>query len=260
MLRFRETAFGKSGSCFMSPSGKILGTDKKDMGDYDSIEHKWFVRDNYKKFGFTEKDLETNSSGDLLETAICNGWISARWGAGRGGKTHGYAFIRVSTVSRVKKRLDGLIIDLTDAVGDDAEIYIEEYGTVPFKSPPKRVFSGTPREWLKESKEKHGRAPKLKEAFSEEDYSKYFPEDFDPRIQSGKAWEPERTNSEGWLTCPNPDDYSSALWRALKDRYLPEYYPQLSEKEREEIAHIASNAFWAGNGRGHENGRSSLLA
>jgi len=86
---------------------------------------------------------------------------------------------------------------------------------------------------------------RFREAFSDEDYEKYFPIGFDPRDQSGKCW-PERSTSDGWLTCRNPDDYASALWAILKDRFLPEHYPQLNEIERDEIASIASHAFWAG--------------
>jgi len=151
VLLFRETSFSKKGSCWLSPDGKILGLEKKDMDGYDSIEHKFFAKDNYKLFGFTKDDLKNNSASDLLEMAVCRDWITARWGAPPTKNTHGYIFFRLSTVNRVKKRLNNLLLDLLKITGNDVEISIEEYGTIPFKSPPKNVFHGTPKEYFKES-------------------------------------------------------------------------------------------------------------
>jgi len=167
MLRFREFVFAKNGSCFLSPTGKIFGTNKKDIGDNTyGVEHKWFIKDNLKIFGFTKEDLNGNSAGDLLETAICNGWITARWGAPppKTKRAHAFIWFRVSVLNKVRKRLEKLLIDLMDVVGNDPEISIEEYGTVPFKNMPKNVFSGSPEEFFRESHKGNKKAQILKES------------------------------------------------------------------------------------------------
>jgi hypothetical protein len=58
------------------------------------------------------------------------------------------------------------------------------------------------------------------------------------------------------LTSPNPDDYYSALWDKMQS-YLKTHY-NLPANEAEQIASIVSNAFWAGNARGHENAREQI--
>jgi hypothetical protein len=95
----------------------------------------------------------------------------------------------------------------------------------------------------------------INKSFSLEDYKKYFPKDWDPTDRTGGCWE-NRGVSDGWLTAPNIDDYSSALWAVMQD-YLKAHYA-LTDNETEQIASIVSNAFWAGNTRGYENAKENL--
>jgi hypothetical protein len=88
---------------------------------------------------------------------------------------------------------------------------------------------------------------KLIEAFSDEDYDKYFGENFDPLRQNGGT-----ENADGWPLPRNIDDTSSACWAFFCEDYLPQYY-SLSSVECDEIAQIIANAMWAGYQLGWNN-------
>jgi predicted GNAT family acetyltransferase len=78
----------------------------------------------------------------------------------------------------------------------------------------------------------------LEESFSEEDYEKYFGDNFDPL---------DRNGADGWELPNNIDDTSSACWLYFYKTYLPQNYPALSNEECDEIATIISNAMWSGH-------------
>jgi len=124
---------------FVSPSGTIFGHDER-TDDYDTIEHKWYVRDNYEKFGLTKEDLKDNSSNDLLEIVICKGFVRARI------NKHSAAYISVSTVNRTRKQLEEILFNILDC----NKLEIEEYGLKPFTITPRLVFQGTAREFLRQ--------------------------------------------------------------------------------------------------------------
>jgi hypothetical protein len=62
----------------------------------------------------------------------------------------------------------------------------------------------------------------IQESWSEEDYKKYFPKDFNPLEGGMKGWTPKLP--------ANPDDDFASIWDYFKTDYLPRHYDLTDEQ------------------------------
>jgi hypothetical protein len=200
--------------------------------------------------GPTETDEPVLSAAESIATLFHRGYkiiiFSTRAGTEEGVKTiREYLLKHTEDPELVEK------IEITDKK-PIAHIYIDDRA-IPFTGDwaetLKQIDEFKP--WTERPVPTYDQSSLFSKSFSLEDYKKYFPKDWDPTDRSGGCWKDRGT--KGWLTSPNPDDYDSALWAVIQD-YLKDHY-NLTANEREQIASIVSNAFWAGNRRGFENAR-----